>query len=132
MEILQKDKEAEDFYKETYGIDITAFSGIICQSLENLYFKGIRLSRKVLFKKLSDCGICLCRSKADRIRMAALVKKVEPEPPMLTSFGARIWYLTQTHPFSTEEFSFMATRFKQKTEQLYPSLWNGYRNSKTI
>ena len=62
MEILQKDKEAEDFYKETYGIDITAFSGIICQSLENLYFKGIRLSRKVLFKKLSDCGICLCRS----------------------------------------------------------------------
>ena len=132
MVVIQNGKEAEDFYKETYGIDITTYSDIIRMSLESLYFKEIRLSRKELFKKLSDCGVHLCRSKADRIRMSALVKKVEPEPPMLTSFGAKMWYLTQARPFSTEEFSFMATHFGQKTEQLYPSLWNLYKRSKTI
>ena len=132
MEVIQNGREAEDFYKETYGIDITMFSEILKQSLENLYFRGIRLSRKALFKKLSDCGVSLCRSKADRIRMAALVRKVEPEPPMLTSFGAKMWYLTQTHPFSTEEISFMVTRFHQKTAMLYPSLCDGHRQQKTI
>ena len=124
MEVITTGKEAENYYKERFGINITLLGDIILQSLENLYFRGVRLSSKKLYSKLADCGVRIRTGSVERTRMSSLQKVVEAEPPLLTEFGARMWYLTQPRLFSQEDLSFMRERFPEETALLYPTLQN--------
>ena len=76
MKILTKGNEAEDFYRERYGIDISAFDRITRSSLENLYFRGVRLSPGKLYAKLEQCGISLHRNAVSRVRRKALNHRI--------------------------------------------------------
>lgn len=123
MQTALNEKTAARFYRERYGIDIQAYNPIIRQSLENLYFRGIHLSPQQLYSKFANCGIILHRISLVRIRFNALTSRVAAEPPYLTSYGARLWYLTQTHPFNEEEIDFLAANYPGQTARMYPWLW---------
>lgn len=123
---LLKDKEAQAYYRESCGIDITRQGTIVRLSLENLYYRGVRLSQKKLYAKMTQCGIDLHNGVVDRTRMTAVMGKVAPEPPMLTHFGARMWYLTEPYMFDEEDWAFLTSRFPEETAERYPSLWKGY------
>ena len=129
MEVILKEKEAEDYYKEQYGIDITLLEEIVRQSLENLYFRGIRLSPKKLYRKLAACGVRLRPGTMGRLRMESLKEKIPAEPPMLTDHGAMVWYMTQENTFSEEDFGFLADHFPEETAQRYPSLWKKHTSA---
>lgn len=126
MEILKTDFGAEDYYKERFGIDLNSLPTTVRLSLENLYYKGKRMSAKKLFSKLEMCGVNLRPGTVDRQRLAKLTRRVDAEPPFLTHAGARFWYDSQPHPFTPEELLFLAQRFPEETARLYPSLWKCY------
>lgn len=74
MQTVTKETEAEDFYRERYGIDISGLGQIIRSSLENLYFRDIRLSPGKLYSKLEMCGVKLSPTAVSRVRKEALTR----------------------------------------------------------
>ncbi len=126
MRKVYSEEQADRFYREKYGINLSSYNQIIRQSLENLYFRGRILSAELLYKKMEDCGIVLHENALHRIRIAALVAKVPAEPALLSHEGARLWYLMQTSSFDPEDLAFMAKHCPKKMARLYPSLWKGY------
>lgn len=74
MQTVTKETEAEDFYRERYGIDISGLDQIIRSSLENLYFRDIRLSPSKLYSKLEQCGVKLSPGTVSRVRKEALFR----------------------------------------------------------
>ena len=123
MRTVYREELAERFYRERYGINICAYNQIIRQSLENLYFRGRILPASLLYKKFEECGIVLRENSLHRIRFSALVAKVAPEPPLLTHYGVRAWYLMQQNGFDAEDLAFMAKFFPEQMARMYPSLW---------
>lgn len=126
MRVLESKEEARLFYRERYGLDIVLFSDVIRQSLENLYFRGVRLSRRALINKFAKCGISLQITSLEHTRLWALTRKVQAEPPSLNHQGARFWYISQPKAFSQEELGFLAKHFPLQMQRLYPSLWKGF------
>ena len=122
MEILRNEAAAGVFYRERYGIDIDAYGDIVRQSLENLYLKGVRLSTGKLYNKLAQCGVPLYMFAVNRTRMFALTRRMKAEPPSLSFFGARLWYITQRRPFENCDMAFLSNRFPEETARLYPHL----------
>ena len=123
MDTIDYQTEANEFYKETYGVNIASFPYPLKQSLENLYIKGIHLKPAALYSKLSSCGIDLHMGVLLRTRMAALVKRVPQEPKTLTKEGARLWHQMVERPFDASEIQFMLRNFPEQTRELYPSLY---------
>ncbi|MBR5034993.1 MAG: hypothetical protein IKX71_06775 [Bacteroidales bacterium] len=114
--------EADVFYRERYGIDITDYGYVVQKSLESLYQRGVRLSVKKLYRKFEQSGISLKMSSLERIRLRALLRRTQDEPPMLTDYGARMWYIMQMRPFEAHDMAFLAGRFPMETARHYPHL----------
>ena len=131
MKVLESPQLARLFYRERYGLDITVYSDAVRLSLENLYFRGVRLSTRTLYDKLAQCGIEPSYIGTDITRYYALARKVQAEPPCLSHEGARFWYSSQPRSFSTEEIRFLAQHFPKQMQRLYPSLWKAYMLSYT-
>ena len=123
MKVLESSLDARLFYRERYGIDIADYDDVIRQSLENLFFRGKRLSAKALYAKFAQCGINLSTSSIESTRFFALTKKVQPEPFHLSHHGAKFWYMSQPQAFTPEDLVFMALHFPGQMQRLYPSLW---------
>ena len=128
MEKLKKVDEIDVFYRERYGIDITAYGDVVQKSLETLYDRGVRLSVKKLYRKFELSGISLRMSSLDKIRLRALLRRMDDEPPKLTPYGARMWYLMQRRPFEAHDMAFLAGRHPEEVVNHYPHLIceNGY------
>ena len=122
MENIKKVDEVEVFYRERYGIDITAYGDVVQKSLETLYQRGVRLSVKKLYRKFEQSGISLRMCSVERVRLRALLRRMEDEPPMLTPYGARMWYIMQRRPFEAHDMAFLAGRFPMETARHYPYL----------
>lgn len=122
MKTLDIETQAIEFYKERYGVSIISYPYPLKKSLENLYFRGVRLKPSALYRKLNECGIELHRGVLLRTRMATLVKRVPQEPPLLTVCGARAWHKMVLRPFVEPEVFFMLRNFYRQTLALYPSL----------
>ena len=123
MEIVDFESASEAFYRDKYGISIEDYPYQVRKSLESLYFRGRIMPAATLYSKLARCGITLHAGSMLRTRLAALLKRVPPEPPHLSRFGGRAWHRLQMFPFNEEEKQFLVRNFPQQVQNTYPALF---------
>ncbi|MCF0173256.1 MAG: hypothetical protein HUJ91_05970 [Bacteroidales bacterium] len=115
-------QDPEAYYKERYGFCIGECGPLMRETLESLFYRGVRMSPERFLDKLGQYGVPFRKCSMSKVRYNSLERRVAAEPALNSPEGVYLWYATMPGMFSAEEMDFMADNAPDRFGRRYPSL----------